>query len=65
MPSSGKNYLIMIEVLRKMNMDENYRPTDYEQKVVADFLKEDKPSHRRSKKETRNIQQIVHDRICR
>jgi hypothetical protein len=46
-------------------MYENYRPSEYEHKVVADFLKIDKPSHKRSKKETKNIQQILYDRIFR
>jgi hypothetical protein len=50
MSSSSENYLILSEVLRKMDVDENYQPTDYEQKVVALLLEqEDKSSPRRSK----------------
>jgi hypothetical protein len=65
MAGGAEDYAMVCEVLRKMNLEESYRPNDYEQKVVANFLKEDKPSHKRIKKETRNIQQIVHDRISR
>ena len=50
MASYSENYLILSEVLRKMDMDENYQPTDYEQKIVALLLEqEEKPSPRRSK----------------
>lgn len=50
MASYSENYLILSEVLRKMDIDENYQPTDYEQKVVALLLEqEEKPSPRRSK----------------
>ena len=50
MASYSENYLILSEVLRKMDMDENYQPTDYEQKIVSLLLEqEEKPSPRRSK----------------
>jgi hypothetical protein len=50
MSSSSESYLILSEVLRKMDMYENYQPTDYEQRVVAFLLEqEDKSSPGRSK----------------
>jgi hypothetical protein len=50
MGSYSENYLILSEVLRKLDVDENYQPTDYEQKIVALLLEqEEKPSPRRSK----------------
>ena len=50
MASNREDYVIMSEVLRKMDMDESYQPTNYEQKVVALLLEqEDKYSLGRSK----------------
>jgi len=63
MTASSNDYVMLCAVLRRMSLEESYRPNDHEQKLAADFLKENKPSHSRSEKETRNIQQIVHDRI--
>jgi len=62
----SENYLILSKLLRKMEMDENYQPTDSEIKVVTSLLeKEDRPSHRRKRKEVINIQRIVHDRLLK
>lgn len=50
MASPSENYLILSEVLKKMDMDESYQPTNYEKKVLASLLEqEDKTSPRRSK----------------
>ena len=38
MASYREDYLILSEVLRKIDMDENYKPTDREQKIVALLL---------------------------
>jgi len=51
MASSTEEYVILSEVLRKIDMDENYKPTDREQKIVSSLLEqEDKYSDRRSKR---------------
>ena len=50
MASYREDYLILSEVLRKIDMDENYKPTDREQKIVALLLEqEEKNSARRPK----------------
>jgi hypothetical protein len=50
MASASENYLILSEVLRKMDMNENYQPTDYEKKIVSSLLEqEEKISPRRAK----------------
>jgi hypothetical protein len=38
MASSRENYVILSEVLRKMEIDENFEPTDRELKVVVSLL---------------------------
>ncbi len=51
MASSSEDYVILGEVLRKMDMDENYEPTDHELKVVVSLLeREAKYSPKRPKK---------------
>jgi hypothetical protein len=50
MASYREDYVILSEVLRKIDMDENYQPTDYEQKIVALLLEQErKSSPKRSK----------------
>jgi hypothetical protein len=50
MASSREDYVILSEVLRKMDIDENYEPTDRELKVVASLLeREEKYSPKQSK----------------
>ena len=50
MASSREDYVILSEVLRKMDMDENYEPTDRELKVVVSLLeREEKSSPKQSK----------------
>lgn len=45
-----EDYVILSEVLRKMDIDENYEPTDRERRVVASILeREEKNSPKRSK----------------
>ena len=38
MPSSREDYVILSEVLRKMDLNENYVPSDREYKVVVSLL---------------------------
>jgi hypothetical protein len=48
--SGNEDYLIMSEVLRKLDTNENYEPTDYERKIVVSLLEmEDEYTVRRSK----------------
>jgi hypothetical protein len=48
--SVNEDYLIMSEVLRKLDTNENYEPTDYERKIVVSLLEmEDEYTVRRSK----------------
>lgn len=50
MTFSREDYVILSEVLRKMNLDENYEPTDRELKVVVSLLeREEKYSSKQSK----------------
>ena len=45
---SGEDYLIMCEILRKMEFNENYEPTDHELEVIASILEQEN-NYRRSK----------------
>jgi hypothetical protein len=46
----NENYVILNEVLRKMDFDENYKPTERELKIVTSLLeREEKSSPKRSK----------------
>jgi hypothetical protein len=50
MPSSREDYVILSEVLRKMDLNENYVPSDREYKVVVSLLeREDIYSRKQSK----------------
>lgn len=51
MASSREDYVILSEVLRKMDIDENYEPTDHELKVVVSLLQREEKecSNKRSK----------------
>lgn len=50
MASSSENYVILSEVLRKMNFDVNYEPTDLEHNVLISLLeREEKDLLKKSK----------------
>ena len=50
MASSREHYVLLSEVLRKLDVNENYEPTDRELKVVASLLeREEKNSLKRSR----------------
>ena len=48
--ATSSDYAIVCEVLRKMDVEENYKPSDYEYKLVAGLLaKEEKQLTKRPK----------------
>jgi hypothetical protein len=57
MVSYNEDYVIMSEVLRKIDMDDNYHPSDRELKVVINLLKqEEKHPPKRSIRKHANLE---------
>jgi hypothetical protein len=54
MASSRKNYVILSEVLRKIDIDENYEPTDHEHKVVVSLLEREEEECSSNRSKSRN-----------
>ena len=59
MAPSRKDYLFLSEVLRKMDIDENYEPTDRDFKVVASLLeREENNSPKPKRTKSRNTSNL-------
>jgi hypothetical protein len=58
MASSRENYVILSEVLRKMDIDENYEPTDHELKVVVSLLEREQNEYSTKRSKSRNPSNI-------
>jgi hypothetical protein len=61
MTSSREDYLILIDALRKMDMDENYKPTDRELRVVASLLEQEEKYSPKQSNRRKNYMTI---RLC-
>jgi len=55
METSIEQYVILCETLKKMELDYNYHPTDYEQKIVTLLLEKEELQLSKSSKNLKRL----------